>query len=198
MSEKKEDCEARALIALAVGVGFGVIIGAAALAAAYPVFQSEQWALWAQALGTIAAVFSGFLLTAYQRNLKERQRLDLILSVLREIHRQLRSRSELKTESFAEGGGSQVKYGVFDIERMKFCVQYLNQFGFSEFPFGTADSLREVLKEINGAVQRYEEHCSQEGGVVFSYTGFGGAGSFELKAIEQAIREIEKRKRIFL
>lgn len=56
MSEKKEDCEARTLIALAVGVGFGVIIGAAALAAAYPLFQSEEWAAWIQAIGSIAAI----------------------------------------------------------------------------------------------------------------------------------------------
>lgn len=53
---KKEGCEARTLIVLAVGVGFGLIIGAAVLAAAYPVFQSENWAAWIQAIGSIAAI----------------------------------------------------------------------------------------------------------------------------------------------
>lgn len=53
---KKEDSEARTLVALVVGCGLGVIIGVAALAAAYPVFQSEKWAAWVQAFGSIAAL----------------------------------------------------------------------------------------------------------------------------------------------
>ncbi|MCR4144303.1 hypothetical protein [Alcaligenes faecalis] len=53
---KKEDCEAHSLIALAVGVGFGVLIGAALLASFYPVFQSKELAAWVQAFGSLAAL----------------------------------------------------------------------------------------------------------------------------------------------
>lgn len=58
MSEKKEDCEARTLMALAVGVGFGVLIGAALLASFNPMFQSKEWAAWVQALGSVGAILA--------------------------------------------------------------------------------------------------------------------------------------------
>lgn len=63
---KKEDCEARTLTALGVGVGFGVLIGAALLASFYPMFQSEKWAAWLQAIGSIIAILVAIKVAARQ------------------------------------------------------------------------------------------------------------------------------------
>ncbi|MBY6310427.1 hypothetical protein [Alcaligenes faecalis] len=63
---KQDDCEARILIALAVGVGFGVLIGAALLAAFYPLFQSKEWAAWVQAIGSVAAIIGTYLISRVQ------------------------------------------------------------------------------------------------------------------------------------
>ncbi|MGR7948861.1 hypothetical protein ACU6HM_06245 [Alcaligenes sp. RM2] len=71
---KKKDCEALTLIALAVGVGFGAVIGMATLAAAHPIFQSENWAAWIQALGSIGAIGAGFLYINRSQRLAEFQR----------------------------------------------------------------------------------------------------------------------------
>lgn len=57
----KEVCEARTLVALAVGVGFGVLIGIALLVSFYPMLQSKEWAAWVQAIGSIGAI----LMTGY-------------------------------------------------------------------------------------------------------------------------------------
>lgn len=73
---KREDCEARTLIALVVGVGFGVVIGIATLAAAHPVFQSEHWASWVQAVGSIAAIGGAYWIGKQQARFAENLRIE--------------------------------------------------------------------------------------------------------------------------
>ncbi|MBH0311302.1 hypothetical protein I7E32_13100 [Alcaligenes faecalis] len=191
---KKEDCEARTLIALVVGVGFGVIIGVAALTVAYPVFRSESWASWIQAVGTIAAVFSGFLLNAHQRNAKERERLDLLLSGLREIHKHVQSYTLVTLERTRDGAAKISKTGVYDVERLDFCVKYLSEIGFSDFPCYMAYSLNDVINKISSGVKRYKAlyENAEEYEKAISY--YGGPGSDELEVLNEAIKEIEKRK----
>lgn len=59
------------LAALAAGATIGAISGMAIYAFAYPVFQSDEWAAWVQAVGSIAAVASGFYLN-YSNQRKEK------------------------------------------------------------------------------------------------------------------------------
>jgi hypothetical protein len=84
---EKEDCEARTLGALAVGVGFGMLIGAALLTSFYPTFQSKEWAAWVQALGSIGAILVAIFISYWgtksavrnqlDREARERSRLEL-------------------------------------------------------------------------------------------------------------------------
>jgi len=60
---KTEGCEARTLVALVVGAGFGVIVGVATLAVAYPIFQSKEWASWVQAIGSIGAIIGAIAIS---------------------------------------------------------------------------------------------------------------------------------------
>ena len=66
MDKQKDDCEARTLLVLAIGVGFGVVIGAAFYAAAFPMFQSEKWAAWVQAIGSIGAILAAIWIASRQ------------------------------------------------------------------------------------------------------------------------------------
>lgn len=66
MGKQKDDCEARTLLALAIGVGFGGVIGAASYAAVYPMFQSEKWAAWVQAVGSIGAILAAIWIATRQ------------------------------------------------------------------------------------------------------------------------------------
>lgn len=85
MEKSQEICEARTLIALAVGVGFGVIIGAAAYATAYPIFQSEKWAAWVQAVGSVVAVFVAiYIFNLGEKAKRRKERKDAEIDFLME------------------------------------------------------------------------------------------------------------------
>ncbi|GHC52623.1 hypothetical protein GCM10010096_25960 [Alcaligenes pakistanensis] len=71
---KTEGCEARTLVALVVGVGFGVVIGIATLAAAHPAFQSKEWAAWVQALGSIGAIAAAIFIMKHQSKVQMEER----------------------------------------------------------------------------------------------------------------------------
>lgn len=66
----KEDYEASTLLALAIGTAIGVVIGAAFYAAAYPIFQSENWAVWVQAIGVLTGVGVAVGTPIWQQNKK--------------------------------------------------------------------------------------------------------------------------------
>lgn len=82
---KKEDCEARTLIALVVGVGFGVLIGSALLASFYPIFQSKEWAAWVQALGSVGAIVVAVFIGRESMRSAERLQLDRDLAERKRI-----------------------------------------------------------------------------------------------------------------
>lgn len=86
---EKKDCEARTLTALGVGVGFGVIIGAALLASFYPMFQSEKWAAWVQAIGSVLAIFTAvilyFLGERHKQKSKESEEANHVTHVMKSV-----------------------------------------------------------------------------------------------------------------
>lgn len=57
VEKKKCACDGEMCAALFVGLAFGVVAGAAIYASAYPIFQSKNWAEWAQVIAVTAAVF---------------------------------------------------------------------------------------------------------------------------------------------
>ncbi|MGB5807780.1 hypothetical protein [Castellaniella sp.] len=56
MEEEKRYSECSLYVFLAIGLAAGVIAGMAIYAAAYPAFQSSEWAAWVQAIGSVAAI----------------------------------------------------------------------------------------------------------------------------------------------
>ncbi len=72
MNKDKCDCQGLMMAALAIGAGLGVIAGMAIYAAAYPVFQSEKWAAWVQAVGSLGAIFSAVALYAVGQKARAR------------------------------------------------------------------------------------------------------------------------------
>jgi hypothetical protein len=64
------------LIALVVGIGFGVVIGIATLTVARPVFQSKEWAAWVQAFGSIAAIGGAYWIGKQQARFAENLRIE--------------------------------------------------------------------------------------------------------------------------
>lgn len=56
MEKEKRFSEELLIAVLLIGLAFGVVAGMAIYASAYPIFQSENWAAWVQAIGSIAAI----------------------------------------------------------------------------------------------------------------------------------------------
>lgn len=56
MNKDKCDCQGLMMAALAIGAGLGVIAGMAIYASAYPALQTDKWAAWVQAIGSILAI----------------------------------------------------------------------------------------------------------------------------------------------
>lgn len=55
MDKKEKDC-GYWIAVLLVGVGLGVVAGIAILSLFYPAFQSDKWAAWVQAVGSVGAI----------------------------------------------------------------------------------------------------------------------------------------------
>lgn len=152
-------------------------------------------ASWAQAFGTIAAVFSGFWLNAHQKKSAACHKVNLIASALDEADRQLRSYTICTSKKSGSGGSIFESDGAFDPERLSFAVQYLSSIGFSNFPFNIACSLNEALNIISKKIARYNEEVTKVGENDWSIMALGGPDSPETKAIKQAIQAIERQKK---
>ncbi|WP_143243656.1 hypothetical protein [Alcaligenes faecalis] len=79
MKEKEEAREALSLIAFGglIGIVAGVAIGMGVLSHLYPIFQTDEWAAWVQAIGSVIAIFVSALLMIWQVHSQKKQR-DLI------------------------------------------------------------------------------------------------------------------------
>jgi hypothetical protein len=54
--------------ALAIGLAAGLLAGMAIYAAAYPAFQSQEWAAWVQAIGSVGAIAAAIALGQQQHS----------------------------------------------------------------------------------------------------------------------------------
>ncbi len=115
---QNEDCEARTLVALAVGVGLGVIIGAGAYATAYPIFQSDNWAAWASAVATATASIVALHVAHRARSGEHKKQLGGAIIVAHQIRHQLvLARHTVRHEIlpiFAEGFNSSLHRGQWE------------------------------------------------------------------------------------
>lgn len=69
MKNKKRFGEELLIAVLLIGVLAGVVAGVAIYAFAYPIFQSQIWAAWVQAIGSIAAIW--FAVSVSRKELKQ-------------------------------------------------------------------------------------------------------------------------------
>lgn len=101
MEKKEKDC-GLLIAVLLVGVAFGVVAGVVVLSLFYPAFQSDKWAAWVQAIGSVLAVFTAiyvshrqyknslrlFWIEEKRRKEKEKEKnKEKIFSVMAEINR---------------------------------------------------------------------------------------------------------------
>lgn len=68
MDDGKRYTEYGLLGALAIGLAAGLLAGMAIYAAAYPAFQSSEWAAWVQAVGSIGAVLGAIWISNRNRS----------------------------------------------------------------------------------------------------------------------------------
>lgn len=64
MEKKKKDC-GTLIAVLLTGVVFGAIAGMVLLSLFYPVFQSDKWAAWVQAVGSIGAIMGSYFIGSH-------------------------------------------------------------------------------------------------------------------------------------
>ena len=76
MDQKEKDC-AYWMVVLSAGLVLGVIAGLAIAGIAYPIYQSEKWAAWVQAFGSIGAIVSAIYLLHKQFLIQDEQRKKL-------------------------------------------------------------------------------------------------------------------------
>lgn len=65
MDKKEKDCGLLIAVLLA-GVVFGIVAGAVGLSLLYPAFQSDEWAAWVQAFGSIGAIVAAVIIAKHQ------------------------------------------------------------------------------------------------------------------------------------
>jgi len=75
VGKKNKDCVYWVAV-LFVGLALGVVGGLAIAGIAYPIYQSEKWAAWVQALGSIGAIVGAVWLFFAGLKQKERERRD--------------------------------------------------------------------------------------------------------------------------
>lgn len=64
MKKKKKDC-GTLITVLLTGVTLGAIAGIVLLSLLYPVFQSDKWAAWVQAVGSIGAIMGSYFIGSH-------------------------------------------------------------------------------------------------------------------------------------
>lgn len=72
MNKKGKACSYWIAVLL-VGLALGVIAGLAIAGFAYPIYQSEKWAAWVQAFGSIGAILAAIAIASHQEQKRERR-----------------------------------------------------------------------------------------------------------------------------
>lgn len=73
MDKKEKDCGLLIAVLLA-GVALGGVAGVVVLSLFYPVFQSDKWAAWVQAIGSIGAIAAAIYIMNRQVKAQEKMR----------------------------------------------------------------------------------------------------------------------------
>lgn len=123
MQKEKCDCQGLMLAALTVGAVIGAIAGMAIYASAYPVFQSDKWASWVQAVGSIGALIGVYWATNRQREsavnvlregqlLKELAQVEVALSRIQIANNLARQAFNKIKEKKKEAGQNQISIAL--------------------------------------------------------------------------------------
>lgn len=173
MGEKKESCEARTLIALMVGVGFGVVIGVAVLVATYPFFQSKDWAAWVQAFGSIGAIsMTGFVFNK-ERKIEAHRAKSIEDRKRKEMIEQLKKLADFSIKEMAQAcdhrmcGFAPVGFSFRParLDQLRTLIENLAVQNFQSEVTGLALDLCDKIHEIYIAHENfepgYEDECSK-------------------------------------
>ncbi|MCX5470507.1 hypothetical protein OSH04_02130 [Alcaligenes sp. A-TC2] len=106
---KNQDKEVIALIGIGIVLGLiiGVAIGMLTLSNFYPTFQSDKWAAWLQAVGSIVAVIAAFIISGNQtrkESLKKSEENRSKIDGVYVLARQARATAYKKIKNIREEG----------------------------------------------------------------------------------------------
>lgn len=185
-----------------IGVLIGIAIGMALLSYAYPVFQSENWAAWVQAVGSIGAVFSGFALNYYNQTRRSRRSVKGLIfgakSLRKNISKVVAELSHIdanesprvaglklyKKQTMNDGHIRQVFFSPnFNLDKLRATVQLIENIDRSVLPYMAAFYLETVISHYRELLSKIEwqlQWCS------------GASGSphdpFSVEAIDELAR----------
>lgn len=173
--DKKEKGSAYWIMVLLAGLVLGVIAGLAIADFSYPLYQSDKWASWVQAVGSIGAVFSGFALNYYNQTRRSRRSVKGLIfgakSLRNNISKVVAEFSHIdanesptaaglnlyKNQTMSDGSIRQVFFSPnFNLDELKAAVQLMESIDRTILPYMAAFYLETVASHYRELLSKIE------------------------------------------
>lgn len=122
--EKKENCAYLATI-LMTGVILGFITGIVTISLFYPIFQSDQWAAWVQAIGSIGAILGAIYIMKKSDNLRKANEKNIERRKFKHHIEILRHSAKVASNTLTELNNKYYEIHSYD---QKYLIQYYGSY----------------------------------------------------------------------